>query len=270
MASLDDRVRAWNVHETAEKALRLRAYADFYADYDAVDKDLRDLKQGLGNAALKAKVEQDISDLTTKVGNAAEKAKVDQDIGELKEKVGNAAVKIEIEKRVSDFEELVTNGLNDIWAELDQRPTRQDLNQALEDLYTRIMTDLRPKPPNPSNEPTTNGNDVVTPKLPDPNPPMWKTYSHFESQEMVADALNIPLSQLTSYNNAFISKMDTDSRSFWSAPPSSVSAVERATVLIPVAGDDPPQRILLTRVSFLETPFLLTKLLSHFLDSWGC
>jgi hypothetical protein len=252
VASLDNRVHVWNVHETAEKALRLHTYADFYADYDAVDKDLRDLKQGLGNAALKAKVEQDISDLTAKVGNAAEKAKVDQDIGELMEKVGNAAVKIEIEKQVSDFEELVNNGLNDIWAELDQRPTQQDLNQTLEDLYTRIMTELRPKSPNPSNEPTTNGNDVVTPKLPDPNPPMWMTYSHKESQEMVADALNMSLSQLISYNNAYLSKMDTKSQSFWSAPPSSANAVEKATVLIPVADEIPPTRILLTRVSLLR------------------
>ena len=263
MASLDDRVRAWNVHETAEKALRLRAYADVYAEYDAVEKEIADLKNKLGDAAVKADVNPAISELTTKVGNAAVKKTVDQTFEELRGQLASAAVKSEVETRVSDSEKQLTNGLNDIWAELTERPTNQDL----ENLYIRIMAESRPKPPNPSNEPTTNGNDIVTPKLPDP---MWMTYSHNESQEMVADALNIPLSQLISYNNAFISKMDPITQSFWSAPPSSVNVVDKATVLIPDTGEIPPQRILLTRVSFLETPFLLTKLLSHFLDSWGC
>jgi hypothetical protein len=235
----------WNVHDTAEKVLRSRAYADFCADYDAVDKEIADLKNRLGDAAVKTDVNQAISELTTKVGNAAVKQTVDQTFEELRGQLANAAVKSEVETRVSDSEKQLINGLNDIWAELTGRPTNQDL----ENLYTRIMAELRPKPTNPPDEP---GNNVVTPKLPDPNPPVWMTYSHNESQEMVADALNMSLSQLISYNNAYLSKMDTKSQSFWSAPPSSANAVEKATVLIPVADEIPPTRILLTRVSLLR------------------
>ena len=246
----------WNVHETAEKFLRSRAYADFCADHDAVDKDLRDLKQGLGNAALKAKVEQDISDLTTKVGNAAVKQTVDQTFEELRGQLANAAVKSEVEIRVSDSEKQLTNGLNDIWLEFNQRPTNQDL----EDLYTRIMAELQLKLPKPSNEPDTN-----TSKLLGPDPPVWMTYSHKESQEMVAQALKLPLSKLITYNTAFTSSMDENTRKFWSASSSSANEVEKATILIPATGDIAPQRILLTTVRLLgHIPFTYSIVQSRF------